>query len=211
MHTAPMNEKERVAVIGLGYVGLPVAMGFARVFPTLGFDIDATRVAELQGGEDRTREFTGDELRETALEVTSDATRLAEATFYIVTVPTPIDADRRPDLRALRAASRTVASALSARRRRGLRVDGLPGSHRGGLRAAPRGRLGADARRRTSPSGIRPNASTPGTESTAWSRSSRSWPATPPRPWNASRMPTAPSSTPGFTARPRSAWPRRRR
>lgn len=103
----------RIAVIGLGYVGLPLAAEFGRVLPTLGFDIDAQRVEELNRGHDRTREVEPEELAAAAqLEMTADPAALADCNVFIVTVPTPIDAHRRPDLGPLLAASRTVGRAL---------------------------------------------------------------------------------------------------
>lgn len=108
-----MSHGRKIAVIGLGYVGLPVAAAFARggAFVT-GFDIDSTRVSELRAGEDRTREVDGTDLKRSGLTFTSDAAALREADFFIVTVPTPIDAARRPDLTAMLAASRTVGAVL---------------------------------------------------------------------------------------------------
>lgn len=104
---------ERIAVIGLGYVGLPVAVAFARQFPdTLGFDINTRRIEELQGGHDRTLEVEDAVLQSSTLRFSADAEDLANATFYVVTVPTPIDADRRPDLTPVRAATRTIAPHL---------------------------------------------------------------------------------------------------
>jgi len=109
----PEQEDVRIAVIGLGYVGLPLAAEFGRVLPTLGFDIDAQRVAELNRGHDRTREVEPEELTAAAqLEMTADPAALAGCNVFIVTVPTPIDAHRRPDLGPLLAASRTVGRAL---------------------------------------------------------------------------------------------------
>ncbi len=106
-------EDVRIGVIGLGYVGLPLAAEFGRVLPTLGFDIDAQRVAELNRGHDRTREVGPEELAAAAqLEMTADPAALAGCNVFIVTVPTPIDAHRRPDLGPLLAASRTVGRAL---------------------------------------------------------------------------------------------------
>ena len=103
-----------VAVIGLGYVGLPLAAEFGKVLPTIGFDIDAGRIAELREGHDRTREVTDAELAAAAqLTLTDDPSELAAADVYIVTVPTPIDNFRRPDLGPLAAASRTVGAALA--------------------------------------------------------------------------------------------------
>jgi len=104
-----------VGVIGLGYVGLPVAVAFAEQFPrTVGFDVDKTRVDELNAGIDATREVDTDRLRNAGLVVTSDPNRLDGVDFFIVTVPTPIDEQRRPDLSAIEAASRTVGAAMKA-------------------------------------------------------------------------------------------------
>lgn len=104
---------EKIAVIGLGYVGLPVAMALAEAFPgTIGFDIKQSRVAELQAGRDSTREVEPDDLTKTSLTFTSDPAALKACTVFIVAVPTPIDANRQPDLRPVIAASRTVGQAL---------------------------------------------------------------------------------------------------
>jgi UDP-N-acetyl-D-galactosamine dehydrogenase len=105
----------KVAVIGLGYVGLPVAVAFARAgFDTLGYDIDPVRVTEVGRHRDRTGEVTPDEFQDLpAFRVAADPAALAGRDFFVVTVPTPITAARTPDLRALEAASRTVGGALS--------------------------------------------------------------------------------------------------
>jgi UDP-N-acetyl-D-glucosamine/UDP-N-acetyl-D-galactosamine dehydrogenase len=108
-----VSHGRKLAVIGLGYVGLPVAVAFARNGTSVvGFDIDATRIAELKNGCDRTREVGADDLRHASLKLTNDPAALRAADFFIVTVPTPIDNARRPDLTALLAASRTVGKAL---------------------------------------------------------------------------------------------------
>jgi len=100
-------------VLGLGYVGLPVALAFARHFsPVIGFDVSKERVAELKGGIDRTGEVTADALRQSALRVTDDSADLGAASFFIVAVPTPIDRQRRPDLRSLETACRLIGPAL---------------------------------------------------------------------------------------------------
>ena len=100
-------------MIGLGYVGLPVAAAFARSgAPVIGFDIDPARVAELRSGHDRSRELDSSDLHHPTLRYESDPAALAECDFFIVTVPTPIDAARRPDLSAMLAASRTVGGVL---------------------------------------------------------------------------------------------------
>ena len=108
-----MAHGRSIAVIGLGYVGLPVAVAFARSgVPVIGFDIDRKRVAELQSGHDRTREVEADDLMHPTLRYGSDPVDLAAADFYIVTVPTPIDDANRPDLGAMLAASKTVGGVL---------------------------------------------------------------------------------------------------
>ena len=105
--------KRKIAVIGLGYVGLPVAVAFARTgVPVVGFDIDRKRVEELRAGHDRTREVEADELRFPSLRYEHDAGAIGAADFFIVTVPTPIDSANRPDLGAMFAASRTVGGVL---------------------------------------------------------------------------------------------------
>lgn len=108
-----MSERDLIAVIGLGYVGLPLAVAFGNVRDVLGFDIKADRIAELRQGLDSTREVEPGELAEAdGLRVTSDPADLEAANIFIVTVPTPIHADKRPDLDPLRRASETVGRAL---------------------------------------------------------------------------------------------------
>ena len=104
---------EVYGVIGLGYVGLPVAVGFARAHGrVVGFDIKERRIEALGRGVDETREFAAEELRGLDLRYTSDAQDLAGCTFFIVTVPTPIDGNRQPDLSPLRRACETIGPAL---------------------------------------------------------------------------------------------------
>jgi UDP-N-acetyl-D-galactosamine dehydrogenase len=109
----PTLHDSRIAIIGLGYVGLPLAIEFGRRYDTLGFDIAPLRIAELRRGHDRTCEADADEMAAaTQLVYTADAAALAGRNVFIVTVPTPIDASKRPDLRPLEAASITVGRAL---------------------------------------------------------------------------------------------------
>jgi len=106
--------RRKIAVIGLGYVGLPIAAAFARTgAAVIGYDIDLRRIDELCSGYDRTREVDSPDLVQASLTFTCDAAALGAADFYIVTVPTPIDAARRPDLGALFSASEAVGQALS--------------------------------------------------------------------------------------------------
>jgi UDP-N-acetyl-D-galactosamine dehydrogenase len=104
---------ERVAVIGLGYVGLPVALAFARKFPgSIGFDINVEKVKELRAGVDRTGEVSSEVLKASTLEMTWDPQVLAQATFFVVAVPTPVDVNNRPDLTPVVKASETVGRVL---------------------------------------------------------------------------------------------------
>ncbi|WP_455153275.1 nucleotide sugar dehydrogenase [Bradyrhizobium cenepequi] len=108
-----MLDPRKIAVIGLGYVGLPVAVAFARKgVPVVGFDVDRTRVDELNTGYDRTREVDTDDLRHRSLTFSTDQAAIQDSDFYIVTVPTPIDDAHRPDLGAMIAASRSVGGVL---------------------------------------------------------------------------------------------------
>ncbi|HEX2686296.1 MAG TPA: nucleotide sugar dehydrogenase [Kofleriaceae bacterium] len=108
-------EGEKIAVIGLGYVGLPVAIAFGKKLPTIGFDIRQRRVDELKRGHDDTLEVTDEELASAKqLEMTADPAKLADCTFYIVAVPTPIDSNNRPDLGPMISASKTIGPHLRA-------------------------------------------------------------------------------------------------
>jgi UDP-N-acetyl-D-galactosamine dehydrogenase len=108
-------ENSKIAIIGLGYVGLPLAVEFGKHYDTIGFDINTTRVDQLRSGEDRTLETTTEELASaTRLQFSTDATALKDRNVFIVTVPTPIDKANRPDLTPLVKASETVGKALNA-------------------------------------------------------------------------------------------------
>ncbi|MDG2003514.1 MAG: Vi polysaccharide biosynthesis UDP-N-acetylglucosamine C-6 dehydrogenase TviB [Novosphingobium sp.] len=110
---SPDNRK--IAVIGLGYVGLPLAVEFGRRRPVVGFDINAVRIEQLRRGEDVTLEADAEELASAKyLSFTTDLADIAECDLFIVTVPTPIDAHRRPDLTPLIKASETVGKVLKA-------------------------------------------------------------------------------------------------
>ena len=103
----------KVAIIGLGYVGLPLAVEFSKKLPTTGFDLKDQRIAELRSGVDQTREVSRDELAAADnLTFTSSIEELKNANVFIVAVPTPIDANKRPDLRPLEGASRTVGQVV---------------------------------------------------------------------------------------------------
>src|SRR5262245_9348198 len=102
----------RIAVIGLGYVGMPLAVALSRRFSVLGFDVDASRVAELKAGHDRTAELSQDALSDLKLALSCNQADLAGHDVFIITVPTPVDASCQPDLSAVRSACRSIAKAL---------------------------------------------------------------------------------------------------
>ena len=112
----------RIAIIGLGYVGLPLAVAFAEKYPVIGFDINTKRIQELNDGNDTTLEIESNELKAVlsnnvklskGLFCTTDRTHIADCNIYIVTVPTPVDKYNRPDLTPMLKASETVAAVLS--------------------------------------------------------------------------------------------------
>ena len=106
-------EQAELGVIGLGYVGLPLAVEFGKRFTTLGFDVDAGRIAELRAGRDDTLEVAAGELAQAVrLVITECADDLRRCNVYIVTVPTPLDRYKRPDLSLLEAACRTLGALL---------------------------------------------------------------------------------------------------
>ena len=108
-----MTGNEKIAIIGLGYVGLPLAVEFGKTFETVGYDINQPRIDELSEGKDSTLEVEPELLVQASkLSFTSDVNDIAQCNVYIVTVPTPIDDYNSPDLRPLIAASKTVGSIL---------------------------------------------------------------------------------------------------
>jgi len=113
MFSAP--ESGKMAVIGLGYVGLPLAVEFGKIYDVVGFDVDQERIVALQQGIDRTLEVTADEIKSAQrLSFSFDRENIEACNTYIVTVPTPIDSYKRPDLTPLLKASRTVGSVLKS-------------------------------------------------------------------------------------------------
>ncbi|MFK7952158.1 MAG: nucleotide sugar dehydrogenase [Ekhidna sp.] len=106
--------KYKVGIIGLGYVGLPLAVESGKLYPTVGFDIDKNRIHELENGIDRTLEVTTEELgKSDQLSFSFDVSVLKECNFYIVTVPTPVDKNKNPDLRPILSASKMIGSLLN--------------------------------------------------------------------------------------------------
>lgn len=107
------NKVHSICIVGLGYVGLPLAVEFGKIYSTLGFDIDDSRIKELSNYRDRTGEVSYDQLKSAKyLQLTSDSSALDIANIYIVTVPTPIDKNNIPDLELLKSASQTIGTYL---------------------------------------------------------------------------------------------------
>jgi UDP-N-acetyl-D-galactosamine dehydrogenase len=111
------GEAPEIVVVGLGYVGLPLAVALARRFAVIGFDIDAGRIGELARGFDRTGEIDGATLAQASLRATASEADCRSADLYIVTVPTPVDADNQPDLGAVLAATAMIARTADPGRR----------------------------------------------------------------------------------------------
>lgn len=110
--TSIVARESKVAVIGMGYVGLPLAVAFGKHCDVIGFDIDANKIEQLKDGYDATREVSAEDLASTSIEYTADPSTLKDASFIIVTVPTPIDKNKNPDLSPVRSASETVGKFL---------------------------------------------------------------------------------------------------
>ena len=107
-------EKSNICIVGLGYVGLPLAIEFGKQYPTIGFDVNEERIGELKSGYDKTLEVEKSDFDESIfLKLTSDKSTIDESNIYIVTVPTPIDKNNSPDLTYLESASRLVGSCLN--------------------------------------------------------------------------------------------------
>ena len=108
-------QMKNIGIIGLGYVGLPLAVEFGKLTRVIGYDINPSRVRELEAGIDRTQECSAKELEMAKhLTFTNNQNDLKGCDFYIITVPTPIDENKNPDLSAIRSASETVSSVMSA-------------------------------------------------------------------------------------------------
>lgn len=108
-----INKKEKIAVVGLGYVGMPIAVAFAKKVNVIGFDLNHKKIDLYKSGIDPTNEVGDDEIKTTTVEFTSDETRLREAKFHIVAVPTPINCDKTPNLSPIEGASRIIGRNLT--------------------------------------------------------------------------------------------------
>ena len=107
------NKEEKISLVGLGYVGMPIAVAFAKKADVIGFDISKEKVELYKKGVDPTKEVGDDVIKATTVEFTADETKLKEAKFHIVAVPTPVNADHTPDLKPVESASRTVGRNLT--------------------------------------------------------------------------------------------------
>lgn len=108
-----LNKKEKMSIIGLGYVGMPIGISFAKKIDVIGFDVNDKKIAQYKKGIDPTLEVGDEAIQETPLEFTSDAEKLQEATFHIVAVPTPINQDKTPNLNPVESATRTLGKNLT--------------------------------------------------------------------------------------------------
>ena len=108
-----VNKEEKISVIGLGYVGMPIAVAFAKKVNVIGFDLILKKSNRYKNGIDPTNEVGDEAIKQTTVEFTSDATKLKEAKFHIVAVPTPINADKTPDLSPIEGVSTTIGRNLT--------------------------------------------------------------------------------------------------
>lgn len=108
-----LNKEEKISLIGLGYVGMPIAVAFANKVNVIGFDINQEKIDLYKQGIDPTREVGNEVVKETTVDFTSDASRLKEAKFHIVSVPTPINSDKTPNLNPIKGASKTLGQNLT--------------------------------------------------------------------------------------------------
>eukprot|EP01047_Picozoa_sp_COSAG01_P078638 COSAG01_NODE_14608_length_1433_cov_1.574963_1_plen_275_part_10 len=107
-----VTQELKIAIIGLGYVGLPLAMAFSKHYAVTGFDLKQSRISALISGDDCTLEFTADELKKSSLRFTSNLQDIQEASIFIVTVPTPIDEQKKPDLCHVKSATEMIGGIL---------------------------------------------------------------------------------------------------
>lgn len=108
-----INREEKLSLVGLGYVGMPIAVAFAKKVDVIGYDLNAKKIETYKSGIDPTNEVGDDVIKATTVEFTSDETKLKEAKFHIVAVPTPVNDDHTPDLTPVEGASRIVGRNLT--------------------------------------------------------------------------------------------------
>ena len=107
-----MKSRPTISVLGLGYVGLPLALALGENYPLIGYDKNLRRIEELSAGIDRTAEVSGEVLTQTKVRFTGDVQELRDSELFIIAVPTPVDQNSQPDLAALKGASESVASVM---------------------------------------------------------------------------------------------------
>ena len=107
------ERKEKISLIGLGYVGMPIAVAFAKKVEVIGFDLNAKKIELYKNGIDPTREVGDDVIKNTTVQFTADEAKLREAKFHIVAVPTPVNVDHTPDLAPVEGASRILGRNLT--------------------------------------------------------------------------------------------------
>ena len=113
LYESILNKNEKISVVGLGYVGMPIAVAFAKKIDVIGFDLNKKKIDLYRAGIDLTNEVGDDEIKNTTVEFTADETKLKEAKFHIVAVPTPINSDKTPDLSPVEGASRIIGRNLT--------------------------------------------------------------------------------------------------
>lgn len=113
LYSKIINKEEKISLVGLGYVGMPIAVAFAKKIDVLGFDINEEKISQYKNGIDPTKEVGDQVIKKTTVDFTSDENRLKESKFHIVAVPTPVNADKTPNLKPLEGASRTLGRNLT--------------------------------------------------------------------------------------------------
>lgn len=108
-----VNKEEKISVVGLGYVGMPIAVAFAKKVDVIGFDVNTNKIEQYKNGIDSTKEVGDETIRQTKVDFTANETRLKEAKFHIIAVPTPINADKTPDLKPIEGVSKTIGRNLT--------------------------------------------------------------------------------------------------
>ena len=108
-----LNKEEKLSLVGLGYVGMPIAVAFAKKIDVVGFDLNAKKIELYKSGIDPTNEVGNEAIKATAVEFTADETKLKEAKFHIVAVPTPVNDDHTPDLTPVEGASEILGRNLT--------------------------------------------------------------------------------------------------
>ena len=166
--------EEKLSLVGLGYVGMPIAVAFARKIKVIGYDLNAEKIKLYQSGIDPTNEVGDDVIRQTEVEFTADETKLREAKFHIVAVPTPVNDDHTPDLTPVEGASRILGRNLTKGSVVVFESTVYPGVTEEACRFWKRNPDWYAVR--ISRSVILLNGSTPATRYTVWKPSQRSFP-----------------------------------